>query len=90
MQIVIDIPEEDYNALIGNVTGLFSVYDLIGSIKQGTPLPKGHGRLIDEKKMLNRLEAWNNLEDKWDIAHYLFTRQRIIESPTIIEADKEK
>ena len=38
MKLVIDIDEKDYKALVGNVTGLFSVYDILGSVKNGTPL----------------------------------------------------
>ena len=62
-------------------------------IKCGTPLPKGHGRLIDADKLIKQLEAsanieWNiqvgsskGLEDAIDII--------IDDAPTIIEADKE-
>jgi len=41
MQIVIDIPEEDYEYIKShNKDGLYN------AILNGTPLPKGHGRLI--------------------------------------------
>lgn len=43
MQIVIDIHEKDYQ-LIKN--GYIS-YSVLFAIMNGTPLPKGHGRLID-------------------------------------------
>lgn len=51
MKLVIDIPDEDYNIIIANADfykanhwGVAEVWDAIVS---GTPLPKGHGRLID-------------------------------------------
>lgn len=81
MKIVIDVPEEDYEYLKAhNEHGLYS------SILNGTPLPKGCGRLLSERKMLERLEEWHT-NDAMDMAHYNFTFARIIESDTIIEAD---
>ena len=57
MQIVIDIPEETYNNILNNLgfgaeteTMLYSL--LYRSVAQGTPLPKGHGRLIDEHDLI--------------------------------------
>ena len=50
MQIVIDIPEEDYNELIkrGDKTINLGLYLNLGkAVKNGIPLPKGHGKLID-------------------------------------------
>ena len=46
MQIVIDIPEETYEYLKDYDTGI-TVVD--NAVINGIPLPKGHGRLIDEK-----------------------------------------
>ena len=51
MQIVVDIPEE--NCLMMRMADQFTInkYDMgsyaIYCILNGTPLPKGHGRLID-------------------------------------------
>ena len=92
MQIVIYIDEDMYEYIKGlnnEFTDYRTTLALYDAVRNGISLPKGHGRLIDEKDMLHRLEAWNNLDDKWDTAHYLFTRTRILEAPTIIEADKE-
>ena len=44
MQIVIDIPDDDY---IKVQDGRASVNMMRKVIRNGTPLPKGHGRLID-------------------------------------------
>ena len=52
MQIVIDIDEELKHSI--NAKGLFlnphEKISLIDAINNGTPLPKGHGRLIDADK----------------------------------------
>lgn len=51
MQIVIDISEEDYEYLKNhNKHGLYS------QILNGTPLPKGHGRLIDADAFISKME----------------------------------
>lgn len=110
MQIVIDIPEEvkqtfdnaknedlygnyyDYNSLIGK------------AIRNGTPLPKGHGRLIDADAFIARMEDASKRQQykKLLIDDYLTVDdvfKAVIESlqnkglangdtPTIIEADK--
>ena len=73
MQIVIDIPEEDYirlrdEGMFGNVTTFKR------AVREGTPLPKGHGRLIDADAVL--VEPFGNTYKDLDIAE------------TIIEADR--
>ena len=77
MQIVINIPEEVIKAI---QNGKDYRYDIHTAIAQGIPLPKGHGRLIDEKiaykKFYSRCLA--------KVATEVFT-----ETPTIIEADAE-
>ena len=70
MQIVIDIPEGIYKTLCKNPT-----VDIVRqAVINGTPLPKGHGRLIDENQIAG--------DGSWDIA------DRLDATPTIIEADK--
>ena len=54
MQIVIDIPEEYYNLLKGFDDEKCSMDMLL--IKHGTPLPKGHGRLIDADAFIAMME----------------------------------
>lgn len=44
MQIVIDIDDYVYKKLMNKT---ICVADIVDAIKNGTPLPKGHGRLID-------------------------------------------
>ena len=59
MQIVIDIPEQDYYNVLQYVT-LKSNTDfenlMIRAVQNGTPLPKGHGRLIDADAFIKTME----------------------------------
>jgi hypothetical protein len=82
MQLVIDIPEWKYKSICEGVEaskrcGVVGVDSYIHeAIYNGKPLPKGHGRLIDERKI--KKCGWNYIN------HNIKT-----DAPTIIEADKE-
>ena len=81
MKVIIDIPEEMYKA-IGNGANGFSNYLHIAT-RLGTPLSKGHGRLID----ISPYEQWFNpviQYDDGDHIHQVYTKV----VPTIIEADE--
>ena len=78
MQIVIDIPEEVLNS-IKTFKGKFickNGYDLIKGTKNSTPLPKGHGRLFDERDIVN--------------GNYEVIGNRIYELEPILEADRSE
>lgn len=80
MKIVIDISEKLYELLqrvARTKRGMENLSEYGELILNGTPLPKGHGRLIDESKIKNC--GWNFID------HHAKT-----DAPTIIEADKEK
>ena len=83
MKIVIDIPEDEYDAIMGNISNKFSVYDLIASIKCGTPLPKQHGRLIDADKLCDSFEPSDFDDEPWDNVD---NACRIIHSMPVIDA----
>lgn len=51
MQIVIDISEEEYNKIKENDMGFYNGR-FFQMVRNGTPLPKGHGRLIDADAVL--------------------------------------
>ena len=52
MQIVIDIDDNLYTRLFDNgVDNYDDAVDMAKAIRKGTPLPKGHGRLIDADKI---------------------------------------
>ncbi len=97
MRIVIDIPEEIYNHTQEYEVGGFNQENdakLFIAIKNGTPLPKGHGRLIDadELKTLSYevlVDTDNpNRADGLSVCNGL-VEDDIDLAPTIIEADKE-
>ena len=77
MQIVIDIPEDVYKDIQSldwkNTGRLFS--EEWKAIHNGTPLPKGHGRLIDADVLVDGMEN-----------DYEFC-EAVNATPTIIEAD---
>lgn len=58
MQIVIDIDEKTYTrlktALIINAGNTF-YNEILTSVAEGTPLPKGHGELIDKDTVLDMM-----------------------------------
>ena len=75
IELVIKIPEEMYAQIIDENcidTMLIPYKDIV---KNGTPLPKGHGRLIDETEI--KKCGWNFID------HHAKT-----DAPTIIESDK--
>lgn len=76
MQIVIELPDGCYEELNNGQFPIQDAYRLVAWIKEGTPLPKGHGRLIDAdelKKVINQFDYYDQVSD----------------AQTIIEADKE-
>lgn len=68
MQIVIDIPDEDYKRIKDMPDAFNSLTSrAYKSIKNGTSLPEGHGRLIDVdglKEYINGCEFCNNCPKK--------------------------
>ena len=101
MQIVINIDTVDYeyikNGCIIPIKIDNHIYD---AIRNGTPLPKGHGRLIDENALKTYIDNCDccvgcedesyGCADKCRCPDYLDEgMERIINNqPTIIEADK--
>lgn len=85
MKLIIDIPDEDYAQL-----DKWSVYYFREMITNGTPLPKGHGRLIDadalEKKMCDREDELGDDRSMWESSAVSVALDMF--APTIIEADK--
>ena len=80
MQIVIDIDENVFTRLFDNGIEDYEIAkdDLCAiakTIRKGTPLPKGHGRLIDADKFISE--------------HFGEIARLVDDAPTIIEADTE-
>lgn len=86
MKIVIDIPEMTLLNITSRELLLCSREDiekLEFAIKNGTPLPKGHGRLIDADKL------WDSYHDlDYDFYEALDLVDTIIEEDTESEAKK--
>ena len=81
MKIVIDIPEKIYNDIrTKNEHGI-----IFNAVKNGTPLPKSHGRLIDADALYENTEICHS-----DIDGYACARWKDInDAPTIIEGRGE-
>ena len=89
MQIVIDISEGAYNYIKANGARI-PYHKLIDVIKDGTPLPKGHGRLGD-LEALQKTYCDNNCGSRKcvDAMDRCVFIDAVLNAPTIIEADKE-
>lgn len=99
MQIVIDIPERTYRRIQALESNGYFEHDICGfsmhRITNGTPLPKGHGRLGDldalEKEIVNGIKA-GNYEEGYETFAHINDMDDCIEcvkyADTIIEADK--
>lgn len=96
MQIVIDIPDGSYEELNNGQFPAQDTYRLVAWIKDGTPLPKGHGRLIDadvlEQEIISGIKA-GNYEEGCEQFPHINDMGDCVEcvrySNTIIEADKK-
>jgi hypothetical protein len=91
IELVVKISEDSYKATCNGWMLPSDVENVVQGIKNGTPLPKGHGRLIDA--------------DALNISHGVFVPKvkgnafgcpmdavfidEINDAPTIIEADRE-
>ena len=87
IELVIKIPEEDYEFVKRQVAdGITNPLKIC--IANGTPLPKGHGRLIDADEYKEHLYA---CETNGRPLHIMELDERLAtvdDAPTIIEADK--
>ena len=93
MKIVIDLSEKIYKDIHSLKFVRFGLqseenrkmfYRLVNATQSGTPLPKGHGRLIDISEYEDN---YTNVEIQYDDGnhvHSIFTNM----IPTVIEADK--
>lgn len=83
MQIVIDIPEDMYYAIEHRYWSVVNETMLLSCVANGTPLPKGHGDLIDK----GIFKKWIETQDGDTIMpeYYL---DALDEQETIIEAER--
>ena len=78
MKLIIDIPEEYYKVIMEIPVNQSTADMLI--IKTGTPLPKGHGRILDEKDILNIENNDGGWYDLVDMPEYIAGVKAIIEA----------
>jgi hypothetical protein len=85
MQIVINISKDDFEEICMQARMVEDTGSLFGRIRKaishGTPLPKGHGRLIDADALGEKLHRYNE-------APYQYALKVFNDAPTIIEAYK--
>lgn len=83
IELVVKIPEEKYNQIINSYQGTtVRPKDYEIAIINGTPLPKGHGRLIDADKIQFENAEFDTYGD------YSRAFDAIDQADTIIEANK--
>jgi len=82
MEIVIKIPDEIYKKYMDDRT---HVTDVLHAVRHGTPLPKHHGRIIDESK-INEVYAYTeaNIINNIKILRTTITHT---DAPTIIKGE---
>lgn len=81
MQLVVEISEDTFFDLKKKQNRT----EVDNAILNGTPLPKGHGDLKDQKDLAKSLYDY-----QWiDQLTYIEVTNRLVNTPTIIEADKE-
>lgn len=88
IELVIKIPEAYYELVIEKCKDPV----LLNAFKNGIPLPKGHGRLIDADKAISKIcgnSCGCHLEE-CGRDEPCFSVTRIESAPTIIEAHKGK
>ena len=88
MKVVVDIDENIYHRFVNGFVDEDDAVLIENLFKNGTPLPKGHGRLIDADKFQEYAykRYFNGRIDDRKIA---FINLMLSSFPTIIEADKE-
>ena len=86
MQIVIDVPEHIYEHIKEVYEHSHTVEATYSYIYNGTPLPKGHGRLIDANDLEECKEIMTTIMNE---CKYAVLMDEIRNVPTIIEADTE-
>ena len=86
IELVIKIPEEEYEEIINSED--CGLHVLTRAIAKGTPLPKGHGKIVDINKLID--SKCNECGHIRGVSCTIPCREvrRMLGAPTIIEADK--
>ena len=91
IELVIKISEDSYKATCNGYMLPPDVANVVQGIKNGTPLPKGHGRLIDASKLIYDCDCDGCEKICYcdNCIHRIVREREIQNAPTIIEADTE-
>ena len=93
MQIVIDIDEWKYKDIREGVEASkrinYSIPPIFEAVANGTPLPKGHGKLFDVNDLLDRIGLEDNDANREENVGEIITLEDFDCIPTIISADTE-
>ena len=92
IELVIKIPEEMYK-WVNDVNKCFDDYgtsDFIDLVKNGIPLSKGHGKIVDIDKLID--SKCNECGHIRGVSCTIpcYEVRRLLDAPTIVEADKEQ
>ena len=82
MKIVIDIPDRIYKITQNRTLNIMDDEILENALKNGTPLPEHHGRLIDADKLRETME-----KDPRKALSFVDLTDFVWLAPTIIEAE---
>ena len=88
MQIVIEIPEDYYYKAKHGFFELYDIREVRDAIANGIPLPKGHGRLIDDRSIRVKPEYMQSIMGMAVMRVEDLVRV-LNDTPTVILADKE-
>lgn len=83
MKLIVDIPDDMFNRIQDDVYSTYDGVDSLKAVRNGTSLPKGHGRLIDADEIQFENTEFETYGD------YCIAFDAIDNAPTIIEADRE-
>ena len=84
IELVIKMAQESYSNIKIGCTQRVSNGEMIEAIKNGTPLPKGHGKIGDLDVLREEVSSWGM--NDYEPSDFIDV---IDQADTIIEADKE-
>ena len=84
MQIVISIPDEEYELVRHGNKSYTTELVLMNAVANGTPLPIGHGRLIDADELKRTMEKDKRRALSFvDLTDFVWLAQTIIEANVV-------
>ena len=84
IELVIKLSEDSYKATCNGYMLPTDVENVVQGIKNGTPLPKGHGRIGDLDALRKEVSSWGM--NDYEPSDFI---DAIDQADTIIEADRE-